>query len=75
MFHALRTRAGAAPAVELDALERVGGQLRRVRSIHVFLAHAEIVLDEYAPPGQFHAVNRAVFTPVRRSLALTGASA
>jgi hypothetical protein len=75
VIHALRTRAGGAPALELDAVERVGGQRRRVRSIHVFLAHAEIVLDEYAPLGQFRAVNRAVFSPVRRSLAPTRASA
>jgi hypothetical protein len=75
VIHALRSHAGSAPAVELDAIERVGGELRRVRSIHVFVHGAEVVLDEYAPPTQFAAVNRAVFGPVRRSLALTGASA
>jgi hypothetical protein len=34
---------------------------------------AELVLDEYAPPDLFAAVDRSVFVPVRRSLALLGA--
>jgi hypothetical protein len=59
-----------APAIELDAFERVGGQVRRVRSTHVFAPHAELVLDEYAPPAVFRSVNNAVFAPVKRSLAL-----
>jgi hypothetical protein len=75
VIHALRARAGGAPAIELDAVERIGGQLRRVRSIHVFERGAEVVLDEYAPPGRFAAVNRAVFAPVRRSLTTTGPAA
>lgn len=58
------------PAVELDAFEQVGGQLRRVRSLHVYLAGAEVVLEEYAPPAAFHAVDHLVFSPVRRSLRL-----
>jgi hypothetical protein len=56
------------PAVELDAFEHLGGQLRRVRSTHLFDADAELVLDEYAPPGVFHAVDHAVFSPLKRSL-------
>lgn len=61
-------------AIELDAIERIDGKLRRVRSTHVFVPGAEIVLEEYAPPAGFHAVDHAVFSPLRRSLALFGAA-
>jgi hypothetical protein len=63
----------ADPAIELDAFERVAGQPRRVRSVHVFAPGAELVLDEYAPPGIFHAVDHAVFSPLKRSLRLSAA--
>jgi hypothetical protein len=33
-----------------------------------------LVLDEYAPPGQFASVAQAVFSPVRRSLTLVPVS-
>jgi hypothetical protein len=59
---------GGAPSVQLDALERVGGEPHRVRSTHVFVPHAELVLDEYAPPGLFRSVDESVFSPVKRSL-------
>jgi hypothetical protein len=62
-----------APAVELAGFERVGGQRRRVRSVHVFGPDAEIVLDEYAPPAAFHSVDHAVFSPVKHSLRLSSA--
>jgi hypothetical protein len=61
---------GDLSAVELDAFERIRGQPRRVRSTHVFVPGAEVVLEEYAPPAMFHAVDHAVFSPVRRSLRL-----
>jgi hypothetical protein len=57
-------------AVELDARERIGGRVRRVSSTHVYVSGGELVLDEYAPPAQFTVVDRAVFAPIRRSLAL-----
>ncbi len=56
---------------ELDAIERIDGQIRRVRSTHLFLAGAEVVLEEYAPTGSFHAVDHAVFSPLKRSLRLS----
>lgn len=62
------------PAVELDAFEHVNGRPRRVRSTHVFTAGAEVVLDEYAPPQRFHAVDHAVFSPLKRSLRVGSAS-
>jgi hypothetical protein len=61
-------------AIELAALEHVSGQVNRVRSIHVFAYSAEIVLDEYAPETMFHAVDRAVFSPLKRSLRITRVS-
>jgi hypothetical protein len=59
-----------AGAVIVDALERVGHQLRRVRTEHVYAAGAELVLDAYAPPTQFASVDHLVFSPVRKSLSL-----
>jgi hypothetical protein len=64
------TRIGAAQAIVLDATELISGQRRRVRSLHVFVHRAEIVLDEYAPPSLFRAVDHAVFSPVTHSLRL-----
>ena len=65
------TRIGGVPAVELDALEQINGHPRRVSSSHLFEPRAEVVLDEYAPPGLFDGVNRSVFAPIRRSLLVT----
>ncbi len=64
------TRIDGRPAVVLDAYEQISGQPRRVRSTHVFGSHAEIVLDEYAPVGQFSAVEQSVFSPLTHSLVL-----
>jgi hypothetical protein len=57
-------------AIELDAFERIGSGQRRVRSLHLYVPGAEIVLEEYAPAAIFHAVDHAVFSPVKRSLRL-----
>lgn len=62
---------GAIRGIELDALERLKGALRRVRSTHLYAGHEEIVLEEYAPVVVFHSVDRAVFSPMRRSLRIT----
>jgi hypothetical protein len=64
-----------APAIVLDAVESIAGSPRRVRSIHIFTRGAEIVVDEYAPPFVFDAVNSKVFARLARSVRLTGASA
>ena len=63
---------GGTVAVELDALETVRGQVRRVRSAHLYLAGAEVVVDEFAPEGLFHAVDGAVFSPLLHSVRLAG---
>jgi len=73
-LRATTTRVDGAPAIRLDARERISGQLRRVTSMHIYVDGAELVLDEYAPPGQFASVARSVFSPVRRSLTLVPVS-
>lgn len=62
-------------AVELDTLQTLDGQPRRLRSMHIYLPGAELVLEEYAPPSLFHSVDHAVFSPVKRSLRLLTAHA
>ena len=57
--------------VELDAVETVRGQARRVRSAHLYFAGAEFVVDEFAPPALFHSVDRTVFSPLLRSVRLS----
>jgi hypothetical protein len=61
---------GKAPAIELDSIQRLGGALRRVRSLHVFVPGAELVLEQYAPVNIFHAIDHTVFSPLKRSLRL-----
>jgi hypothetical protein len=67
------TRIGGVPAVELDAVEQIAGHARQVRSSHLFGPRAEVVLEEYAPPGLFPGVDQTVFVPLRRSLIVTRA--
>jgi hypothetical protein len=59
-----------AGAVIIDGLEHVAGKLRRVRSEHVYVNGAELVLDAYAPVSDFTTVDHSVFSPVRKSLTL-----
>jgi hypothetical protein len=58
------------PAIVLNALESIAGHTRRVRSIHVFRARAELVIDEYAPPAVFGTVDSQVFSPLAHSVRL-----
>jgi hypothetical protein len=67
-------RQHGAPTIILDATERIAGHDRRVRSIHMFGPGYEYVVDEYAPPDIFAAVDHVVFSPLRRSLALLSVS-
>jgi hypothetical protein len=68
-------RLHGAPTIILDAIERIAGRERRVRSIHIFGSGAEFVVDEYAPTSVFATVDRVVFSPLRRSLTLIPVSA
>lgn len=76
-LHVIRaavTKADGRPAVEFDVIERIGAEVRRVRSVHVYNGATEVVLEEMAPPSLFHAVDHTVFSPVRRSLHLPPAA-
>lgn len=63
---------GGIPGVELDALETIRGQVRRVRSTHLYAGGAEIIVDEYAPKDLFHAVDGTVFSPLLHSVRVVG---
>ncbi|MBV9467602.1 MAG: hypothetical protein JO169_15935 [Solirubrobacterales bacterium] len=75
VLHAGTLSVDGAPAVALEVIERISGQTDRVRSTHLFVPGAELVLEQYAPPARFPALQAAVFAPVLRSLTLLGASA
>jgi hypothetical protein len=62
------TTVAGAPAVVLNVVEHVNGHMRRTRSIHVFVPHAELVLDAFAPARMFRSADRSVFEPMARSL-------
>lgn len=61
-------RRGGAPAVELTGRQTIGALPYEVRSSHLFKAGAEVVVDAYAPPGDFARVDRTVFKPLLASL-------
>ena len=61
---------GGQPAIVLDAIESIDGQRRHVRSTHLYLRRAEVVLEEYAPVAEFATVEREVFAEVSSSLRL-----
>jgi hypothetical protein len=60
------------PALDVQTVQRIGIALRQVNSTHVFERGQEVVLEEYAPVGVFPAVDRSVFSVVRRSLMTVG---
>jgi hypothetical protein len=63
-----QTKVDGAPAIVLVGDERIAGQPRRVRSTHVFAKGAEYVVDQYAAPDDFEALDGAVFEPLVRSV-------
>jgi hypothetical protein len=69
----IRTRVGRVfgdSFVQLNAIEQIGTERRRVRSLHLFAGNFELVLEEYAPVTNFHAVDHSVFSPLSHSLGL-----
>lgn len=66
---------GGQRAVEIDAIDRIAGSERRVRSLHVYAFGGELVVDEYAPRSTFPTLDRQVFSPLKRSLRLFPAAA
>jgi len=64
-------RLDGVPAVEIVADEKIGLVRRRVRSTHLYAHGAEVVIDAYAPAGEFAQVDHAAFVPLLRSLRVT----
>ena len=62
------TDLGGARGVELTGRQTVAGFIVDVRSAHVFDDGAEVVVDAYAPPGDFARVDRTVFARLIASL-------
>ena len=60
------------PAVQLQTVQRIGQALREVHSTHLYVPGRELVLEEYAPVSMFAALDRSVFSPVRRSVIALG---
>lgn len=58
------------PAIELRGHQTVGERRVRVRSLHVFFAASETVIDAYAPPAVFGRIEREVLEPMLASLDL-----
>ena len=76
-IHVLRARIvhiDGVRGVEVNALARVKGELRRLRSTHLYAGMEELVLEVYAPVGLFRSVDHAVFSPLRRSLRIAAAA-
>jgi hypothetical protein len=63
-------RAGA-HAIELVGRQTIAGLPFGVRSAHLFSNGTEYVVDAYAPPQRFEALDATVFQPLLRSLELT----
>ena len=56
--------------VEVRGTATIGGQQRRVRSVHVYAFGAELVVDAVVEPAQAGRVGREVVAPLLRSLRL-----
>ena len=67
-----RTRVAGAPALELVGDQTIARSRLRTRSLHVFKGRGEYVIDMLAPVSEFPASNRNFFSPVVRSLRVTG---
>ncbi len=63
-----RVEIDGAPGIQVVGDQTIAGRPRRVRSTHVYAKEAEYVVDAYAPPEQFAAVDRSVFRPLLRTL-------
>lgn len=63
-----RVRIDGARGVQLVGIQRVAGQERQVRSVHLYAKGAEVVVDQYAAPRDFATVDRSIFQPLLRSL-------
>ena len=67
------TTIGGARSIVIRGAQTIGGTRYDVRSAHVFADGAEIVVDAYALPADFPAVDRDVFGPLLESLTIGAA--
>lgn len=66
------TRVAGAPAVEESGRQVIARQEFQTRSVHVFKNKVEYVFELLTPPREFARADRRVFSPMLRSLKLTG---
>ena len=66
------TRVAGARAVELVGSQTLGQERVRTRSVHIYKGSAEYVFELIAPRDRFAALDRNVFSPMLRSLELSG---
>jgi hypothetical protein len=67
----LRRRKLRRHGIELVGTQTIAGVPVGIRSVHVFRAGAEVVVDAYAPPADFDRVDETVFRPLLRTLKVT----
>jgi hypothetical protein len=72
LVRARATRVVGAPAVEVVGEQRIAGGTFRTRSLHVYTGQGEYVLDMLAPVADFGGMDRTLFSPAVRSLAVSG---
>jgi len=66
------TRVDGARAIELVGDQTISRRRVRTRSLHVFRGSGEYVIEMIAPVGTFGRYDRVLFTPLVRSLRLSG---
>ncbi|HEX4108852.1 MAG TPA: hypothetical protein VHX88_11995 [Solirubrobacteraceae bacterium] len=62
------TRINHRHAIMLLAREGIAGQVRDVRSAHIFAEHSEYVIDMISPPASFPRLDRTLFLPLLRTV-------
>ncbi|MDQ3587672.1 MAG: hypothetical protein M3375_04900, partial [Actinomycetota bacterium] len=65
-------RAAGAPGVEVVGIQSLSGGRLETRSVHLFEGEGEYVLELIAPRADFGPADTLVFSPMLRSLELTG---
>jgi len=63
-----RVKVDGAPGIQVTGTATIEGERRRVRSTHVYAKGHELVVDAYATPADFDAIDRTAFRPLLRSL-------
>jgi hypothetical protein len=67
-------RVAGAPGIAVVGAQSMNGRRVRIRSTHLFAKRSEVVVDAYAPPGQFVRLDRTVFRPLTASVRIDPAA-